>query len=477
MDLYFERHDGQAVTCDDFRAALADANGADLSRFERWYSQAGTPLLSARGEWDAASRTYTLQLAQSLPDAAEDSPRDPLPIPVRMGLIGADGRDLPLRMKGERDAPTTRVVLLDEREATFSFEAIAERPVPSLLRGFSAPVRLEMQRSRAELAFLFAHDSDPVSRWDAGQTLAQELLLELAADAAAGRALALDPEFSAAIGRVLDDAALDGSLRALMLALPSLRVLGEAMSTIDYASLFAAREFAIAELARAHRARFEAIARARAGGRPYRLERADIDARRLRNTALRYLAALGDRAWTAELLRQFECADNMTDRQAALQVLVDLPGPEREAPLARFYDQWRGDPLVLDKWFMVQALSTRADTFERVAELARHPDFTLANPNRARSLVASFAMANPVRFHAADGRPYAFLAGIVLELDSRNPQLAARLAAAFGPWRRFPPAQQTAMRAQLSRIAATKPISKDLFEIATRALAPRAGES
>ncbi len=477
MDLYFERHDGQAVTCDDFRAAIADANGADLTSFERWYAQAGTPRLEAHGQWDAAARTYSLRLSQSLPDARGGSPRDPLPIPVRMGLLGADGRDLPLRLAGERGAaPTTRVVLLEDAEVTLRFEGITEKPVPSLLRGFSAPVQLAMPRSRGELAFLFARDSDPVSRWDAGQTLAQELVLELAADAAAGRPLALDAEFTAAIARVLDDPALDGSLRALMLALPNLRVLGEAMATIDYASLHAAREFAIAELARAHRARFEAIAAERPGDRPYRTLRAAIDRRRLRNAALRYLATLADRGWIARVEQQFERADNMTDRQAALSILVDLPGAAREAPLARFYDEWRKDPLVLDKWFTVQALSTREDTFERVAVLACHADFTLTNPNRVRALVASFASGNPVRFHAADGRAYAFLADVVLELDRRNPQLAARLASGFGPWRRFAPAQQSQMRAQLERIAASAPISKDLFEIATRALDAREGE-
>ena len=477
MDLYFARHDGQAVTCDDFRAALADANGADLTRLERWYSQAGTPQLEARGEWDRAARRYSLHLSQSLASPPGGSQSDPLPIPVRIGLLGADGRDLPLRLPGERgEAPTTRVVVLEERAATFAFEEIAERPVPSLLRGFSAPVRLVTPRSRTELAFLFAHDSDPFSRWDAGQSLAQELLLELAADAAAGRPLALDPEYAAAIGRVLDDPALDGSLRALMLSLPNLRVLGDAMATIDYASLFAAREFVTAELARAHRGRFEAIAREHAGDRPYRIERAAIDRRRLRNTALRYLAALGDAAWTNVLLEQYERADNMTDRQAALAILVDLPGDARDAPLARFYEDWRGDPLVLDKWFTVQAMSTRADTFDRVAALARHADFTLANPNRVRALVSSFATGNPVRFHASDGRPYTFLTDVVLELDRRNPQLAARLAAAFGLWRRFPVGLRQGMHAALARIAAAKPISKDLYEIALRSLEPRGGE-
>jgi aminopeptidase N len=477
MDLYFARHDGQAVTCDDFRAALADANGADLTRFERWYAEAGIPVVEARGEWDAAARSYSLSLRQEVPETPARTPREPLPIPVRMGLLGADGRDLPLRLAGESgDAPTTRVLLLEDREATFRFTGVDEQPVPSLLRGFSAPVRLVTPRSRAELAFLFAHDSDPTSRWDAGQTLAQELLLELAADAAVGKPLALDPEYAAAIGRVLDDPALDGSLRALMLGLPNLRVLGEALATIDYAPLFTAREFVIGELARAHRGRFEAIARERAGDRPYRLERAAIDRRRLRNTALRYLAALGDDGWTRATLDQFERADNMTDRQAALAILVDLPGAARDVPLARFYEEWRGDPLVLDKWFTVQAMSTRPDTFERVAALAQHPDFTLGNPNRVRALVASFAIGNPVRFHAADARPYASsptsCSSSTRAIPS-SPRGWPRRSARGGASRRR---SRIRMRAALLRIAAAKPISKDLYEIATRSLGPRDGE-
>ncbi len=471
MDLYFERHDGQAVTCDDFRAAMADANGADLRHFERWYSQAGTPCVEASGSWDAAAGRYALHLRQSLPDAPAASPREPLPIPVRLGLLGPGGEDLPLRLAGEATgtAPTTRVLVLDEPEATFTFEGVAAQPVPSLLRGFSAPVKLEMARTREELAFLLAHDSDPVSRWDAGQTLSQELLLELAAAAAGGTPLALDPAFVRAIGAVLDDGELDGSLRALMLALPGLRVLGQAMSPVDFGALHAAREFAIAELARAHRGRFEAMAEV-GEGEPYRLDRSSIDRRRLANTALRYLAALGDPSWIHRIEKRFEIADNMTDKQAALQILVDLPGDARDRPLARFYARWRKDPLVLDKWFTVQALSTRTDTFERVVALARHPDFTLANPNRLRALVSAFATANPVRFHDPEGRPYAFLADVVLELDRRNPQLASRLVAPFLPWRRFGPRQQSAMRSQLERIAAAKPLSKDVFEVATKAL-------
>jgi len=485
LDLYFERHDGQAVTCDDFRCAMADANGRDLSRFERWYRQAGTPRLEAEGAYDAEARTYRLTLRQSLPEAPASSPRDPLPLPVRMGLLGPDGADLPLVPDDADGAggaaagppPTTRVLLLDEAERTWTFREVPARPVPSLLRGYSAPVKLAMRRERRELAFLLAHDSDPVSRWDAGQALAQELLLEQGARAAAGEPLALDPDFSRGFGAVLADPDLDGSLKSLMLALPGVRVLGQEMQPVDYEALHAAREFAAAGLARDHRAAFEeTVGRAGEAGR-YRVDKASIDRRRLRNAALRYLARLEDPEWTGRIARQFDEADNMTDRQAALAILVDLPGPAREAPLARFHERWKGDPLMLDKWFTVQALSTRPDTFERVRALYEHPDFTLQNPNRVRALLFAFATSNPVRFHAADGAPYAFVADAVLALDRLNPQVAARLVSAFNAWRRFDAERQGRMREQLERIARTRPLSKDVWEIVSRTLEGAPGAS
>jgi aminopeptidase N len=251
MDLYFERHDGQAVTCDDFRAAMADANGLDLGRFERWYAQAGTPTVEAHGAYAAGARRYTLTLRQTLPSAEQEPPAAPLPIPVAVGLLGPDGADLPLALEGETArGPTTRVLLLEESEQSFVFTGIAAPPVPSLLRGFSAPVRLRVARERSELAFLMARDSDPFNRWDAGQELAQGLLLQLADDAAAGCTLALDPLFVQAFGRLLVDPELDGSLCALALTLPSERLVGQQMEVIDVDALHAARQFAIRELAR-----------------------------------------------------------------------------------------------------------------------------------------------------------------------------------------------------------------------------------
>jgi aminopeptidase N len=473
MDLYFERHDGQAVTCDDFRAAMADANGRDLSRFEQWYSQAGTPRLVARGEYDAGARTYTLYLAQLPPAAGDGEPRPALPIPVATGLIGPDGRDLPLCLEGEvaPGAATTRVLLLDEAERRFTFTGIEAPPVPSLLRGFSAPVRLELERDRSELAFLMAHDSDPVNRWDAGQALAIALLIDLAADAAAGRSLALEPLFSEAFGRVLAAEDLDGSLKALALGLPGEKVVGQELEEIDVDAVHAARQFAIRALAREHRAALEATFEASAADGPYRTDRASVDRRRLGNVALRYLVALEDPAWIARAEHRFETADNMTDRQAALVLLADTAGPERDRALDAFYAQWRHDPLVLDKWFSVQALSTLPDTLARVLALSRHADFSLDNPNRLRALVGAFASGNPVRFHAADGRGYAFLADVVLELDARNPQMASRMVSVFNQWRRYDRDRRARMRAELERIAARPDLSKHVYEIVERALA------
>jgi aminopeptidase N len=473
MDLYFARHDGRAVTCDDFRAAMADANDLDLEQFGRWYSQAGTPLLEAEGRHDSVSQTWRLRLRQGVPGREEDF--QPLHVPVAVGLLGPEGADLPLRLVGEPPgagpAPTTRVLELREREQEFSFADVAQPPVASLLRGFSAPVRLRMRRGREELAFLMAHDSDPFNRWDAGQALAQELLLELAACAAGGQPLVLDPLLVEAFGRVLGDAHLDGSFRSLAISLPAENVLAQEMEIVDPDALHAAREFAIAELARAHRDALLEIYHSHQAAR-YSKDKAAVDRRRLKNAALRYLTALGTSDVLGLAAEQLQRADNMTDAQAALALLAEHPGPRREEALAGFYQRWRADPLVVDKWFSVQALSGAPDTPERVTALARHPDFTLANPNRVRALVGAFGSGNQVRFHAPDGSGYALVADHVLALDARNPQLAARMVSPFNQWRRFDAARRALMRAQLQRIADRPELSADVGEIVGRALAP-----
>jgi aminopeptidase N len=473
MDLYFERHDGQAVTCDDFRAAMADANGVDLAQFERWYLQPGTPILEAEGRHDPARASYELTLRQRRPETPVEFDFEPLHVPVAVGLLAPDGRELPLRLEGEPDpgrAGTTRVLELREAEQRFRFVGVEEPPVPSLLRGFSAPVRLVMPRPRAELAFLMGRDSDPVNRWEAGQTLARELLLELCGARAAGLPLVLDPLFVEAFRRVLLDPGLDGSLKALALSLPTERELAQAMAVVDVEGLHAAREFAIAELARQLRADFESIHAANLPEGPTRIDRDSIARRRLKNATLRYLTCAGDPESLARLTRQFESADNMTDRQAALVLLAEHPGPARESALAAFYARFERDPLVVDKWFSVQAQSSAPDTVERVRALCGHPAFTLRNPNRVRSLVGAFATSNAFHFHAADGAGYAFLADRVLELDPLNPQVAARLAASLSSWRRYDPGRQALMKQQLERIAGAERLSKDVYEIVERTL-------
>jgi aminopeptidase N len=469
MDLYFERHDGSAVTCDDFRAALAEANGVDLGQFGRWYSQAGTPTLRARGEYDERARSYRLVLAQSSPRIEGANEPLPLHVPVRMGFLGRDGRDLPLRMASDGDAPATRLLELREPEQAFTFLDVPEKPVPSLLRGFSAPVKLELERSDGELAFLMAHDSDPFQRWDAGQTLATRVLLGLIADHGAGRGLVLDRGFVSAFARVLEAPALDGSLKALALTLPSEDFLGQQLAEIDPDAVHVARRFAVRELARELRsALVVAYERNRSHG-PYSNDKHSIDRRRLKNRALAYLIALDEPDVRRIASRQLAEADNMTDSEAALACLVESEGPEREPALEDFYVRWQEEPLVLDKWFRLQATSSLAPALERVQALARHPAFTLKNPNRVRALLGAFAFGNLVHFHRPDGAAYAFYADQLLALDALNPQVAARLVSAFNSWKRYEPVRRTAMRREIERIAAHPGLSKDVGEIVGRA--------
>ncbi len=471
MDLYFERHDGDAVTCDDFRAAMADANGADLERFARWYAQPGTPTVRAQGTWDATAETYTLRLEQSLPEQHAGPDSSPLHVPVAVGLLGADGRDLELALEGESGGTaTTRVLDLVESEQTFVFTGVSERPVPSLLRDFSAPVYLEIERPDGELAFLAAHDSDPFNRWDAVQELARGELLTLAGRAQAGEPLVLSDGLADAFGHVLTDSALDGSLKALALTLPPEKELAQHQDVVDPDALFAARMSAVRELAARHAEALRATYDANRSDGPYTDDRASVDRRFLANCVLGYLASLETEETIGLVARQFERANNMTDSFAALAILARLDHPARAKTLAAFYERWKEDPLVIDKWFAAQARSTHERTFQHVQELASHPDFTLENPNRVRSLLGAFCLWNQVRFHRADGAGYRFLADHVLALDELNPQVASRMVSAFNPWRDFDPSRQELMCHELERILAKPGLSKDVGEIAGKAL-------
>ena len=472
IDLYVKRHDGQAATCENFVAAMEDASGVDLTLFRRWYSQAGTPENAVEEEWVAAAGRYTLTLAQSTPPTPGQPDKQPLHIPVALGLFDAQGRDLPVRLAGEADAvPGTRVLSLTGTRQSFVFEGLAGRPVPSLFRGFSAPIKLAPQ-PRERLAFLFAHDSDPFNRWEAGQQLATQLLLEGVAARQAGREWRLDPDFVAAVGRLLEDPALDAAFVAEAMALPSESFLADQMAVIDVEGIHAVREAARLAIAAALRDRLLAVYRANDDKGPFDVSAAAVGRRALKNACLSYLGLLErDTEATGLVLAQARTGSTMTDVLAALTVLRDRDMPERTEALEAFYAKWQDEPLVVDKWFALQATSALPGTLDAIKALTRHPAFTLRNPNRARALISSLAMGNPLHFHAADGSGYAFLADQVLALNGPNPQLAARILVPLGRWQRHEPGRQAAMKAELDRILAAPDLSRDVYEIAAKSRA------
>ncbi len=467
MDLYFERHDGQAVTCDDFRAAMASAGNVDLAQFEGWYTQAGTPHLKVTQKWNAAEGRLTLTFVQKTGDH-----ETPLHIPVRMGLVGADGADCPLFLEGDPagSGPTTRVLELRQASQEFTFTGLAAKPLPSVLRGFSAPVVLEHERSDSELAFLLAHDSDSFNRWDAGQELYTGAVLQLAKDSGNGRSLALPAGLCDAFKSVLTCDNLDGSLRALALSLPSERELASHMSVIDPEHLHIAREYVRKQLASLLYQPLLDVYEACAPTAPYGLDGDEIHRRRLRGCVLAYLSCLEDEHSESLAFDQFTTADNMTESQSALTCLLSHGGERGRQALNSFYDKWKDDALVIDKWFTVQAACTRPGAVERMQALVEHPDFSLLNPNRARSVLGIFPTANPAGFHAVDGSGYTFLADQILAIDTANPQLAARLVGAFLLWKKYSVNRQELMSAQLARMNNTPGLSKNTGEIITRAL-------
>jgi aminopeptidase N len=473
MDLYFERHDGQAVTCDDFRMAMADANGRDLTQFERWYSQAGTPVVQAETRWDEQAQTYTLRLIQSCPPTPGQAEKLPFHIPVAVGLLGQDGRDLPLTVDG-KDVGTTAVLELTESDQTFVFTGVTEQPTPSILRDFSAPVILKHGYSDAELVHLFSHDSDPVNRWEAGQRLAMSRLLKLTGQvASAGNVvdrLDLDDTFVDAMRKILADETLDPSFREQALLLPTESMIADQLDVVDPLAIHLARQFVRADIGA--RLRTELLAQYDANQTPgeYSPDAESIGKRALKNLALAYLNAAPDDESLALAQKQFDGATNMTDRVAALSALVHARAPAAADALQRFYDEFQGEALVVDKWFAMQAAAPTTDV-DRVRDLMTHKAFTLRNPNRARSLVSTFCAGNAVGFHAPDGSGYDFWAEQVIALDALNPQVASRLARAMDRWRRYTPDLQAHMKRALQQVAGQAKLSNDVREVVSKALA------
>jgi aminopeptidase N len=471
MDLYFARHDGQAVTCDDFVNAMQDASGVDLAQFRRWYSQAGTPLLRIAGRHDRRAGTYTLDVTQTCAPSPGQPDKAPFHIPLAVGLVGPDGRDLPVRLEGgDGSARTTHVLDVRESRQRFRFVGVPVPPVPSLLRGQSAPVRVEFDYTDRELALLAAHDADPVNRWDAAQRTFVTAMLWLARQHRAGAPYALPAGIEHVVAQLLDDTASDPALVAMALAPPDLAYVAAMEPVQDVDGIVAARAFLVRSLAVRLRPAFEAAVARHPPREPYAPVQAQAGPRRLRNAALRYLGAIDDDRSRRLAIAQYDAADNMTDAIAALAALKDSDAPERHDLYARFEARWRDEPLVLDKWFALEATATRAGTLARVRSLLAHPRFNARNPNRVRSLVGAFALRNYACFHAADGAGYAFVADQVLALDAANPQLAASVASAFNLWKRFPEPRRARMQAALERLAAAKGLSNDVAEIVSRAL-------
>ncbi|MEJ3573706.1 aminopeptidase N [Pseudomonas fragi] len=475
-DLYFERHDGQAVTCDDFIKAMEDANGADLSQFKRWYSQAGTPRLAVSEHYDAQQHTYSLTFAQSCPATPDKVEKLPFVIPVELGLLDAQGGEIALQLAGETVASgTSRVLSVTQAEQTFTFVGVNEKPLPSLLRGFSAPVKLSFDYSRDQLMFLMQHDTDGFNRWDAGQQLSVQVLQELIGQHQRGEALVMDQRLVEALRTVLGNDQLDQAMVAEMLSLPGEAYLTEISDVADVEAIHTAREFARKQLADslfdALWARYQAN-REVSKTTPYVAEAEHFARRALQNIALSYLILSGKPQVLAAALEQFEHSDNMTERLTALAVLVNSPfEAEKAAALASFAEQFKDNPLVMDQWFSVQAGSTLPGGLQRVRELMEHPAFTLKNPNKVRALVGAFAGQNLINFHAADGSGYRFLADLVIELNGFNPQIASRQLAPLTRWRKYDAARQALMKAELVRIRDSGELSSDVFEVVSKSLA------
>jgi aminopeptidase N len=471
MNLYFARHDGEAATIEQFVQCFADASGVDLTQFMLWYSQAGTPEVVATGSYDARAKTYRLDLAQSVPATPGQPSKEPMVVPLAIGLVGRDGRDLPLKL-GDGRAIERGVLTLAKPAETFLFADVGEPPVPSLNRGFSAPIKLIANLGADDLRFLAAHDADPFNRWQALQTLATRLLVDNTAALCANGAVRQDPGLLDALGAILADGALEPAFVALALTLPGeADIAREIARDVDPDAVFAARS-ALRGAVGEHLAEplFDHYRRLSESG-PYEPDAESAGRRTLRNTCLDLLVATRRADAIVLAARQYRAANNMTDRMAALSTLSLCDVPERTAAFDDFYARYADDPLIVDKWLTLQATVPEPATLDRVKALTNHPAFSFANPNRVRALIHAFALANQKEFNRADGAGYDFVVDTVLALDPKNPQVAARLLSALKSWRMLEPARRARAQAALRRVAAAPSLSPDVGDIVQRALA------
>ncbi|MBH3119968.1 aminopeptidase N [Serratia ureilytica] len=467
MQLYFERHDGSAATCDDFVQAMEDASNVDLSRFRRWYSQSGTPLLTVRDEYDAETQQYRLHVSQKTPPTADQPEKLPLHIPLDIELYDSEGNVIALQKGG---LPVNNVLNVTEAEQTFVFDGVAHKPVPSLLREFSAPVKLDYPYSDQQLTFLMQHARNEFARWDAAQSLLATYIKLNVARHQQKQPLSLPLHVADAFRAVLLNETLDPALAAQILTLPSENEIAELFATIDPEAIAAVHEAIVRCLARELADEWLAVYHAnKTDG--YCVEHADIAKRALRNVCLGYLAFGEDAALADQLVsEQYRQADNMTDSLAALSAAVAAQLPCRDALLAAFDERWHQDGLVMDKWFVLQGSSPSADVLSKVRALLQHRSFSLSNPNRTRSLIGGFASGNPAAFHAADGSGYQFLVEILSDLNQRNPQIAARLIEPLIRLKRYDAGRQALMRKALEQLKGLENLSGDLYEKISKAL-------
>ncbi len=452
-DLYFERHDGQAVTCDDFVSAMQDANNIDLTQFRLWYSQAGTPKVSVSTAYDETTKTFSLTLSQSYPNQTEA-----LLIPIKLGLLHPKtGADL---------LSDGTLLQFNQMQQTFTFSEMEFVPIVSILREFSAPVNIEMPRNLEELAFLSQYDSDSFNRWDASQKFAEQIILDLVKSPTAE----INPILLTTFEKVLNTSIDDFAYFSLLLSLPSENYLAERMKIVNFEGIHLARENVLKTLAEKFEAKFTKIYLANHKDESGDFSPEAIGRRRVKNMCLAFLSRLNSEKNYKLAQSQFEKAGNMTDQIAALTAIVHNTHPAKQDCLAQFYTQWENEPLVIDKWFTLQASSSAVDAFETVKNLHSHAAFDMKNPNRVRALIGAFCQNNPVHFHAENGQGYAFLADAILELNTLNPQVASRMVAPLTAWQKVDETRQILMIAQLQRIIETKDISNDVFELANKSL-------
>jgi aminopeptidase N len=469
LDLYFTRHDGEAATVDQFVQCFADANNTDLTQFMRWYEQAGTPEVTATGSYASTAQSYRLDLKQTVPPTPGQPVKEPMVIPLALGLVGRDGRDMSLSLDSGR--PVVRgVITLTQPTQSFEFTGVPDEPVLSLNRGFSAPIKLTSNMPAEDRNFLAAHDSDPFNRWQAIQSLANTLLIENVAAIRAGRAERDDDGLMAALAAVMADEALEPAFVALALAMPSeADIARDIGSDVDPDAIFAARTRLRTTIGSRLGPHLRETYRRMQDDGPFTPDAASAGRRALKNVCLDLLATAGASA-IALAARQYHQASNMTDRMAALQTLSLYAVPERQAALDDFYRRYAGNPLIIDKWLALQAAIPEAATLDRVRSLAQHQAFSLTNPNRVRALIGGFAQGNQTQFNRSDGAGYEFLADTVLALDPKNAQVAARITTAFRSWRALEPGRRARAEAALQRVAAGPNLSRDLRDIVDRSL-------